>query len=49
MNKKTYSLNLSCKIIPFNKIIKPDSDKSISIRSFLFAAISHDISKITNV
>ena len=49
MNKKTYSLNLSCKINSFNKIIKPDSDKSISIRSFLFAAISHDISKITNV
>ena len=49
MNKKTYSLKIFSKINQFNKIIKPDSDKSISIRSFLFAAISHDISKITNV
>ena len=33
----------------FKKVIKVDSDKSLSIRSFLFGAISQDISTIKNV
>ena len=48
LNKK-FSLFLSRQIKPFNKIIWVDSDKSISIRSFLIGAISHNISEIKNV
>ena len=36
-------------IRPFKKIIKVDSDKSLSIRSFLIGAISQDISTVKNV
>ena len=48
LNKK-FSLFLSRQIKSFNKIIWVDSDKSISIRSFLIGAISHNISEIKNV
>ena len=37
------------KIKPYNKVIKVDSDKSISIRSFLIGAISHNISEVKNI
>ena len=45
------SLNLSAhsKILSFKKTIKVDSDKSISIRSFLVGAISEGVSKTSNV
>ena len=36
-------------IRPFKKIIRVDSDKSLSIRSFLIGAISQDISTVKNV
>jgi len=36
------------KIGRFNKIIYPDSDKSITIRSFIFGSISEGISKVSN-
>ena len=33
----------------YNKIIRVDSDKSISIRSFLIGSISHNITEVKNV
>ena len=47
--KKSFNLILKHKIAPYKKIIKVDSDKSMSIRSFLIGAISQDISIATNV
>ena len=49
MVKKSFSVVISKRIQPFKKIIQADSDKSISIRSFLIGSISHNISKIKNV
>ena len=49
MPKKNLSLLISKQINKFNKTIQVDSDKSISIRSFLIGAISHGISKVKNV
>ncbi len=49
MMKKSFSLKISKKINNFNSTIKVDSDKSISIRSFLIGAISEGVSKIKNV
>jgi len=49
MFNKSFTLNVSNQIKPYNKIIKVDSDKSISIRSFLIGAISHNISEVRNV
>ena len=49
MRPKSFSLKINHKINPFKKSIKVDSDKSISIRSFLIGAISQDISKANNV
>jgi len=49
MPGKSFSLHVSQKIKPFQKIIQVDSDKSISIRSFLIGAISHNISEAKNV
>ena len=46
---KSFDLSLNSAIKPFKKTIKVDSDKSISIRSFLIGSISQDISKIENV
>ena len=48
MSNKKFSLNVSKKISSFNKIINVDSDKSISIRSFLIGSISQNISIIEN-
>jgi len=47
--KKSFSLQVSKLIKPYDKIIQVDSDKSISIRSFIFGAISHNISEVKNV
>tara|TARA_B110000971_G_scaffold209281_1_gene235248 strand:+ start:2263 stop:3621 length:1359 start_codon:yes stop_codon:yes gene_type:complete len=49
MLNKSFSINIYNQIKSYNKIINVDSDKSISIRSFLIGAISHNISKIDNV
>ncbi len=46
---KRFNLTNRESIKPFKKVIKVDSDKSLSIRSFLIGAISQDISKIKNV
>ena len=48
MPNGSYSVLIEKKIKEFNKTINVDSDKSISIRSFLISAISNDVSKIYN-
>jgi 3-phosphoshikimate 1-carboxyvinyltransferase len=48
LNKK-FSINTFSQIKSYNKTINVDSDKSISIRSFLIGAISHNISEIKNI
>jgi 3-phosphoshikimate 1-carboxyvinyltransferase len=49
MKSKSFSLKLNHKIRPFNKSIKVDSDKSLSIRSFLIGSICQNISFAKNV
>ena len=49
MSKKNFNIQVNKKINHFNKIIKVDNDKSISIRSLLISAISQNISKIKNI
>ena len=49
MPSKSFNLNINKKILPFSKTIYVDSDKSISIRSFLIGAISRNITSTTNV
>ncbi len=49
MQKRNYSVVSNNKITSFNKTIEIDSDKSISIRSFLIASISEGISELKNV
>ena len=46
---KAFDLLVGEKTKSFNKIIEVDSDKSISIRSFLLGAISQKISSVKNV
>ena len=48
LNKK-FSINTFSQIKSYNKTINVDSDKSISIRSFLLVSISHNISEIKNI
>ncbi|MBA1337946.1 MAG: 3-phosphoshikimate 1-carboxyvinyltransferase [Pelagibacterales bacterium] len=49
MANKSFSLKIFDKIGEFKKTIEVDSDKSISIRSFLIGSISQNISKVKNV
>jgi len=49
MQAKSFSLNINHRIKPFIKSIKVDSDKSLSIRSFLIGSICEDISVAKNV
>ena len=49
MQAKSFNLNSYFSIKPFKKKIEVDSDKSLSIRSFLIGSISQDISRVTNV
>jgi len=49
MPLKRFNLIIKKKILPFNKIISVDPDKSISIRSFLIGAISENISIAKNI
>ena len=48
MPKKSFNLFVKNKILPFKKKIKVDSDKSISIRSFLLGSISQNITSVKN-
>ena len=48
MLKKKFNLKLRYKINPFKKSISVDSDKSISIRSFLIGSISENMSSVNN-
>ena len=49
MPLKSFNLNIYSQIKPFNKKISVDSDKSMSIRSFLIGSISQNISTANNV
>ena len=49
MISKKFSLIISKKINKFKKTISVDSDKSISIRSFLIGSISQGISTLDNI
>jgi len=49
MLDKNFSINTFNRIKSYSKTINVDSDKSISIRSFLIGAISHNISEVINV
>ena len=49
MPRKSFILNINSTIQPFRKVILVDSDKSLSIRSFLIGAISQNVSKTKNV
>ncbi len=49
MSKKSFNLKINYKLQPFNKTIVVDSDKSISIRSFLMSSVSNNISSVKNV
>ena len=49
MPRKKFNLSVNKKINSYNKIIKVDSDKSISIRSLIIGSISENITTINNV
>ena len=49
MSSKSFNLIINNRVSSFKKSIVADSDKSISIRSFLIGAISHNISYAKNV
>ena len=49
MPLKSFNIFLNNKISAFNKTINVDSDKSISIRSFLIGSICQNISTVNNV
>ena len=49
MKSKIFNLTIRDKISSFDSDIQVDSDKSISIRSFLIGAISQNISKVQNI
>ena len=49
MPKLSYSVLFKNKIKKFKKVTDVDSDKSVSIRSFLVGSISHGISEVKNV
>lgn len=49
MSNRSFSLTVNSKIKDFKKTVKIDSDKSISIRSFLIGSIGQGISKAKNV
>ncbi len=49
MHSKSFSISINKRINPFKSITKVDSDKSLSIRSFLIGSISQNISTVRNV
>ena len=48
MFSRDFNLIIKERISPFSKEIEVDSDKSISIRSFLIGSISQNITSVTN-
>ena len=48
MFNKSFSVIFSKKLKKYKEIVEVDSDKSISIRSFLIGSISHNISEVKN-
>ena len=49
MNFQKFNVFIESKIKPYKKSIKVDSDKSLSIRSFLLGSISNGVSIIKNI
>ncbi len=49
MTSRKFNVLLNSKISAFNKNITVDSDKSLSIRSFLIGSISHNVSTVKNI
>ena len=49
MKSKSFSLIIRNKIKDYSRIITPDSDKSISIRSFIFGCMALNVSRVKNV
>ena len=49
MINKSFNVKINKKLLPFNKSINVDSDKSISIRSLLIGSISQNISSVKNI
>ena len=49
MKAENFNIAVKDKISFFNKTINVDSDKSLSIRSFLLGSISENISYVNNV
>ena len=49
MIPKKFNLFLNHKITDFKKTIEVDSDKSISIRSFIIGSLSQNVSSVKNV
>ena len=49
MKSKSFSVKIQNKINSFNKTISVDSDKSLSIRSFLIGSICNNISNVSNI
>ncbi len=49
MSQKSFNLKINYKLPSFNKTIFVDSDKSISIRSFIIGSISNNISLAKNI
>ena len=49
MRTESFSLEINSSINPYKKSIAVDSDKSLSIRSFLIGSISQGVSKVSNV
>ena len=49
MQIKKFNLIIKKKISSYNKVISVDSDKSLSIRSFLIGSICHNVSTVNNI
>ena len=49
MKIRKFDVLINSKLKPFKKTIKVDSDKSLSIRSFLIGSISQNISNVKNI
>ena len=49
MKRKIFTVEINQKIKPFKKQITVDSDKSLSIRSFLIGSICQGVSNVDNV
>ena len=48
MNLKSFSVYVKHRLPAFNKVIEVDSDKSLSIRSFLIGSLCQGVSSVKN-